>query len=121
MASGSHSLSRKVLKMEDKKLKQMISELANPELLFFEYGDSFFGKLDQLLSVDEAYKTGESPIQGEIQERLKSKRIENIDESIRISPYFEMAHLVAVVQLILNNNRRLLKVMAHLIGDKGKQ
>lgn len=102
--------------VSDDKLKDMMNKLGSPDLLFEEYVVAYSRRMERMLSTDEAYKTGESPEQGAIQEWMKSARMENKDEFIRMSPYFEIAEMDALVQLILNNNRRLLDMLKYLIG-----
>lgn len=94
--------------------KKTIEELTNADLLSVEMQNIFLHKLEVMAATAKAYRTDESPVSGKkLAELIKSmeQATEEAGANKLISMLPILIELVAnsLVELIANNNRRLLE------------
>lgn len=99
-------------------IEALIKELTDSKSLYTRYGTFWSDTIDSFNSLEQSYKDGESPTEGAILER--ARLLQNQIDADNINSHlfdFFSAHMTAVVELMIQNNQNLIKLI-HLLYSK---
>jgi hypothetical protein len=112
--------------MESENTDDAIMHLTDSKALQFDFGAMLSEAISRFAAIKEAYETGrslpgDSPILAKALGDLLAKHTGDESKDGTLSVIVKLAEYQALVELLEENNRRLLKVMMDLTFHKGSK